>query len=231
MILPLSQETWDKNDGRYKNCWQIRKIIWRSLDWTISIISVVIGIKTIFSYLKMHFTLCSKDGRILVLATSFIFCVLTLWHQSLADPKGTAFPRVSWFLIKIFLDVDREKPVRVLFKYKAINPGPTLQLSALSGSHPPALSTTGADTRQLGIVPMPQRPLKVFSLAHLKSVHPASPVLSCRNHQKNSCSQFLPLPLHPDCFLLLSMRFPVVLVAPSAVINKPAFHGNHHLIS
>jgi hypothetical protein len=44
------------------------------------------------------------------------------------------------------------------------------------------------DTRQLGIVPVPEDPLKTFKVANSKSAYLASSIPPCRNHSPGSCS-------------------------------------------
>lgn len=105
---------------------------------------------------------------------SFIFDALMLWHLRLVDPRGTAPPRISQFLERV-----NNSPARALFKYKPTNSEPTPHPPPLSGSHtlshsPCALITTGLDTRQPEIAPVPLSPLKLLKPANVKPAYLAS---------------------------------------------------------
>lgn len=86
-------------------------------------------------------------------------------------------------------------PGGVLFKYKPTNPEctpPTTFLFGLSYCKPlyTCLNHPRARYQTLGTSPMFQIPLKLFILANPKPAYSTSPILSYRNDNINSCSQF-----------------------------------------
>lgn len=86
------------------------------------------------------------------------------------------------------------------------------------GHYSPALTTPGPDTRQPGIAPMPQSPLKLFTLAGPKLAYLALPILSHKNHNKD-------LPAVPPCPSASSQTLVIPWVALGGVRCTP-FFGN-----
>lgn len=88
------------------------------------------------------------------------------------------------------------------------------QPSPLPGSHTPgyyplALITRSPGTRQIGIVPMPHSPLKLFRLAKPKLGYPANPKPFHRAHTVP------PFPLPPDQLRCFPMGPPIAWCALS----------------
>lgn len=111
--------------------------------------------------------------------------------RGLATFAVTAPPRVNQFLaiVKDSPIPNRNQPIQ--------SPHPKHHLESLSRSDPrlAALNTPGPGSQQLGTVPTPQSPLRLFQLANPNSVNLASPVPSRGNHRKGSCTRF---PLGPS---------------------------------
>lgn len=99
----------------------------------------------------------------------------------------------------------------------------------------------GSGARQLGIIAMPQSPLKLFKLVNPEAANVASPVPSCRNHNKGSCPHS-PLSLclltSPGTLsgtpLSLVYYLPVLWCAPSfweLWVTNSLFNVNHLLLA
>lgn len=121
---------------------------------------------------------------------------------------------------------------------KPSNPWPTPPTTSpmgLSHNHcPPAPISPESCNGQLRTVPIPQNPLKIFTLANPESVFPASPVYFYINHNTSSCSHFPFAHLPPDwpwCFPCdLACCGMMCLLLPGSVSNKLSLSANCFLI-
>lgn len=91
----------------------------------------------------------------------------------------------------------------------------TLRHYALCPNHP------GPSTRQLGMAPTHQIPMKLFKPVTSQPTHPALPALFCRNHNEGSCQSSPPTSA--------TLQTPVFPLVPPMVWHAPFFLGTNKL--
>ena len=136
-----------------------------------------------------------------------------------------------------FLEILNDKPARVPFICKPVNPEPIPQLPPLwsfsvPGHYLLVLIVSGPGTRQVRATPSL---LKSLRLASPKSAYSTSLVASCRNHIQGSCLHFstaIYLLIHPGASLCAPPHPCGQASHPSGVCEntRPLLKGCHLLI-